>query len=177
MNAWHRWLATTDHRTVGRAITGACNLGFLFLVVSGFYLWWPAALSWSRIRSVLLFRRGLPAKAREFNWHHVIGFWSAIPLAVIIGAGVVMSYPWANELVYRAFGERPPVAGAPRTPRAEPRTARGNEAIDIDGVLANASAVQPAWQIVTIRLPDRPAGPVAATVDAGNGGQPQLRGR
>src|SRR5829696_8870682 len=39
---WHRWLgAKGDNRNVARAITGACNLGFLFLVMSGFYLWWP----------------------------------------------------------------------------------------------------------------------------------------
>ena len=38
----HRWLGTPDKsRAIGRAITGACNLAFLFLVVSGFYLWWP----------------------------------------------------------------------------------------------------------------------------------------
>jgi uncharacterized iron-regulated membrane protein len=36
---WHRWLgAKGDNRNVARAITGACNLGFLFLVTSGFYL-------------------------------------------------------------------------------------------------------------------------------------------
>ena len=39
---WHRWLgADGASRSTARAITGACNLAFLFLVVSGFYLWWP----------------------------------------------------------------------------------------------------------------------------------------
>lgn len=74
---WHRWLgAKGDNRNVARAITGACNLGFLFLVMSGFYLWWPRKWNLKAVRNVAWFRRGLPSKARDFNWHNVIGFWS-----------------------------------------------------------------------------------------------------
>ena len=51
---------------------------------------------------------GLAGKARDFNWHNTIGFWSAIPLAIIVAGGVVISYPWATALVYRAYGEAPP---------------------------------------------------------------------
>jgi uncharacterized iron-regulated membrane protein len=44
---WHRWLgANSENRNVARVITGACNIGFLFLVASGFYLWWPR--NWNR---------------------------------------------------------------------------------------------------------------------------------
>ncbi|MBX5496199.1 MAG: PepSY domain-containing protein, partial [Bryobacteraceae bacterium] len=36
MTDWHRWLGMEgEGRAVGRAITGACNLAFLFLVVTG----------------------------------------------------------------------------------------------------------------------------------------------
>ena len=45
---WHRWLgAHGESRAIARAITGACNLGFLFLVISGFYIWWPKQWTWS----------------------------------------------------------------------------------------------------------------------------------
>ena len=109
---WHRWLgAQGENRNVARAITGACNLGFLFLVVSGFYLWWPK--SWTRkfLRNITWFKRGLPSKARDFNWHNVIGFWSAGPLFIVVLSAVVISYTWAGNLVYRIVGETPP---APR---------------------------------------------------------------
>ena len=59
---WHRWLgAKGDNRNVARAITGACNLGFLFLVMSGFYLWWPRSWNLKSFRNVTWFRRGLAA--------------------------------------------------------------------------------------------------------------------
>ena len=37
----HRSLGSELRSGPGRPITGACNFGFLFLVVSGFYLWFP----------------------------------------------------------------------------------------------------------------------------------------
>jgi hypothetical protein len=73
MTDWHRWLGTSgEGRTIGRAITGACNLGFLLLLATGAYLWIPRTLSWPQVRNVLWFRRGLPGKARDFQLaqHH-----------------------------------------------------------------------------------------------------------
>ena len=89
---WHRWFALEDdHRAIGRAITGAANLGFLFLVVSGFYLWWPRTWTRRSRRNVTWFRRGLTPKARDFNWHNVIGFWIAVPLLIIVFSGAMIS--------------------------------------------------------------------------------------
>jgi uncharacterized iron-regulated membrane protein len=81
---------------------------FLFIVVSGLFLWWPRTWTWAAVKSVIWFRGGLAGKARDFNWHNTIGFWSAIPLAIIVAGGVVISYPWATALVYQAYGEQPP---------------------------------------------------------------------
>ena len=109
---WHRWLgAQGTNRSIARAVTGACNLGFLFLVVIGFYIWWPKQWTWPQLRNVIWFRRGLPGKARDFNWHNVIGFWSAIPLFIVVLSATVISYPWASNLVYRLVGEEPPAQG------------------------------------------------------------------
>jgi uncharacterized iron-regulated membrane protein len=38
---WHRWLGSRD---LGRPFTGACNLAFLGLAVSGLYIWWPRSV-------------------------------------------------------------------------------------------------------------------------------------
>ena len=106
---WHRWIALKDaRRATGKAITGVSNLVFLFIVLSGFYLWWPRAWTWAQFRQVLWFRGGLPTKARDFNWHHVIGYWSLVPLAVIVWSGAVIGYPWASDLTFRMAGEAPP---------------------------------------------------------------------
>src|SRR5215217_3259269 len=132
---WHRWLgAKGDNINVARAITGACNLGFLFLVMSGFYLWWPRNWNRKALRNVTWFRRGLPSKARDFNWHNVIGFWSAAPLFIIVLSAVVISYTWAGNLVYRVVGETPP------TPRANQASQPANNQT------TSLSNLETAWQ-------------------------------
>lgn len=61
MRNWHRYLALSgDQRPIGKAITGACNLLFLFLAISGVYIWMPRNLNWRAIKPVMWFRRGPP---------------------------------------------------------------------------------------------------------------------
>ena len=111
---WHRWLGQSgEGRDRGKMITGAANLGFLFLVLSGLWLWWPRTWTREAVRNVTVFRRGLRAKARDFNWHNVIGVWSFVPLVVVVASATVISYPWASNLVYRIAGEEPPPPSNP----------------------------------------------------------------
>jgi uncharacterized iron-regulated membrane protein len=43
----------------------------------------------------MLFDGRLRGRARDFNWHNVIGIWCARVLLVVILTGLVMSYQWA----------------------------------------------------------------------------------
>jgi uncharacterized iron-regulated membrane protein len=177
----HRWLgAEGANRDVARAITGACNLGFLFLVMSGFYIWWPRKWTKPQLRNVTWFRRGLSSKARDFNWHNVIGFWSFIPLFVVVLSGVVMSYGWANNLVYRVAGEQPP---PPRTgPPGGPGGPGGGAAPEvstsgIDPLWARAESHVQGWKTISLQLPTAADTPLSFSIDSGTGGQPQARGQ
>lgn len=194
VESWHRWLgAPLEHRQTARAVTGACNLGFLILVASGPFLWLPRKWSLQNVRAVAFFRSGLPAKARDFNWHNVIGIWCAAPLFLIVLSGVVMSYPWANSLVYRLTGsDRPAPDAAARPadrsgrPRDEGRlradTLRGAEASQsvsalrgLDQLWMHAEQQVPGWQSITLRLPQGGRVPLTFTIDTGDGGRPDRR--
>ena len=55
---WHRYVAMSgDSRPTGRAITGASNLMFLFIVLSGMFLWWPRTWTWAAVKSVVVVPR------------------------------------------------------------------------------------------------------------------------
>jgi uncharacterized iron-regulated membrane protein len=98
---WHRWLALSDSsRPLGRAVTGWANLAFVFITVTGAYLWLPRVWTKSNLAAVALFRGGLTGRARDFNWHNVIGVWSLVPLFFIALSATVISFPWASNLVY-----------------------------------------------------------------------------
>ena len=121
---WHRWLATSgDGRPIGKAITGACNLAFLFLAISGVYIWFPRRLSFQHFAPILWFRRGLRGRARNFNWHNVIGFWSSLVLIILTVTAAVISYQWASNLVYTLTGNQPP----PQQQAAAPNPNQANE--------------------------------------------------
>jgi uncharacterized iron-regulated membrane protein len=172
----HRWLGVSgERRGLARGITGACNLGFLILVLSGPFLWLPGRWTRSQVRNVAWFRRGLGGKARDFNWHNVIGLWTAAPLLLIVTTGVVMSYPWANSLLFRAVGEEPPARPGPeRGPERE----RGGEAPSLDGLdalWARAEGQVPGWQSIALRLPGSAEAPVVFTIARGQRGRPDLR--
>jgi uncharacterized iron-regulated membrane protein len=170
---WHRWLgAKGDNQNVARAITGACNLGFLFLVTSGFFLWWPRKWNLKSLRNVTWFRRGLPSKARDFNWHNTIGFWSAVPLFIIVLSAVVISYSWAGNLVYRVVGETPP---APRSNQQAPASSAKTVLNNLDAAWLRAEQQVADWQSLTLQLPSSESAPLTFNIDGGTGGQPQKR--
>ena len=114
----HRWLAFSgDGRQVGKAVNDAANFLFLFLAISGVYIWFPRRPSVKHFKAALTPRWKVKGKARDFNWHTVIGFWSSLILIILTATAVVMSYGWANNLVYTLTGNDVPQQQQ-RTPNA-----------------------------------------------------------
>jgi uncharacterized iron-regulated membrane protein len=178
--AWHRWLAVDgDGRRIARWFTGWANFIFLFILCSGFYLWFPRIWSWRHIRPVVLFNGALRGRARDFNWHNTIGAWSAVPLIVVVACALPMSFSWANAALYRVTGDEPPRAAGD----AGPAQGRGRDeapsaaiAPDIlDAAWRRAAAQETGWKTITFRLPASARAPLAFGIDRGTGGQPQLR--
>lgn len=173
----HRWFALEgDSQAIGRAITGTANLGFLFLVVSGFYLWWPRNWTWRALRNVTWFRLRLSPKARDFNWHNVIGFWMAIPLAIVIASGAMISYRWVGDLIYFAVGEERPSSGPPAAAEAETgsenQPGQALSRVSYQAMLDEAASASPGWRRLTLRLPEADDAPLTVQVDRGSGRQP-----
>ena len=163
----HRWMAG-DARSTRASLMRLANLLFVFIVLSGLYLWLPAVWRWRAIKPrVVPVVRYVNGKARDYAWHQSFGIWMLIPLAVIAGTGVVMSYGWANQLLFAAYGEQVPQRGGPGgggpgggaggggaqrpAAQAEEPGARAT----LDQMLITARVQLPDWQRIT--LPVKPA--------------------
>ncbi len=187
VTAWHRALGATGRDgTVRHSVAAACNFALLLMVLTGAILWSPRTWTQRTVGNIIWFRRRLPPRARDFNWHHAVGFWSALPLTIIVLGGVVMSYPWAGSLLFRMVGEtpEPPRGGAPAAARpqgvrpggrrdAPPRGALAADVIDARWAAAERQV--PGWHSIALRMPASADAPLEFTIEEGTGGQPQYR--
>ena len=172
MTTWHRYMgASGPSRPLGKSIAGAANLVFLVLAMSGLYLWWPKQLTLQHLKPIVWFRATSTARARDFNWHNVIGFWCLPAIIVMTVSGAVISYPWASNLVYRLTGS--PIPAARGTTPAPPARAAGQSPpsgvlpADFDRVWARAAERVPTWSLISARLGTRADAPVTFTITDG----------
>jgi len=173
----HRWFAFTGKRTkTGEFIKNTSNLIFAFILLTGAVLWWPRKWKWPLVKMQLFFRRGLPnARARHYNWHHVLAAWAFIPLMAIVLTGLVFSYSWANRLVYAAYGETPPKRS--KAPAAEVVADAPEmlpvavEPASLDELVGQVTDVFGNWRRLAITLPAANAAELNVSVDWGNGVQ------
>lgn len=179
ITGWHRWFnAEGDARRSAQLVTGVSNLAFLFLVLSGAYLWLPKIFRWPLFRQRLLFsRRYKKSRLRDFYWHHVFGIWSAIPLAVVIATAVVFSFSWANDLVFKIAGDDLPsgTENVISAIRSGAPVIFKSEVPSLDELLHVAKGQTKNWRTITLRVPKAGDEEVEFLVDTGNGRQPHLR--
>lgn len=71
----------------GRAIVGWLGVAMLLSSLTGIWLWWPVT------GSVTRGFRWKRQPALDGNLHHLVGFWIALPLAMLSLTGVIIAWP------------------------------------------------------------------------------------
>lgn len=199
LRRWHRWVGAqgTELRAQMKVLNGAANLMFLGLVLSGLYLWWPRRWTLARLRTT-----GLPqwrhraGRVRDFNWHNSLGFWFALPLALIIASGAFFSFRWPGQYLDLALGSaaektaareaingaRSPAPGARTTPgrvdspgSLPPARALRESEAPLGAMVEAATAARPNWAQLSVTMPDAQATNVRVAVAEGNTYRPDLR--
>ena len=111
---WHRWFNVSGGSVRrARAVTGAVNAAFLFLLLTGPILWVPRPVTRRSLANVVLLRPGAKGAWRDLNWHQVVGIWSVLPLALIAATGVTTSYPAVGDRVYPVVAKAVPAGAWP----------------------------------------------------------------
>lgn len=154
-----------ESEKTGSAIVGACNLGFIFLMLTGFYLWWPRKWHWNALRNSMAIRFDVAGKQRDWNWHNAFGFWALIPLFIMATTGVVLAYQSANQgmlSLARKYGSKAvasPQLAAPITTAQKPGWSQ---------ILSNVEQSVPAWHSMSVQWPDDKSTTIAFMVSEGN---------
>lgn len=147
---WHRWFgAEGDNRDIAMAITGAGNLAFCLLTITGIFIWWPRKHKLTTFKTNMIPKFKIHGKARDFNWHHTAGFWFLPVLFLISLSGIYISYSWAGDLVYTLTGTERPPAQAPPPRGATWETPR----IPLESFITVAKEQVPEWAYIKLDLP------------------------
>jgi uncharacterized iron-regulated membrane protein len=150
----HRWLALSGSgRTIGKSLNDTANLLFLFLAISGFYIWFPRQWTRKHFAPILWFRKTNSGKARDFNWHNVIGFWTSSILIILTLTGAIISYQWAGNLLYTLTGNELPQQqqAPPNSPNNQAEQAFVLPE-NLNDMLTKAENYT-AWKTISLRLP------------------------
>jgi uncharacterized iron-regulated membrane protein len=107
---------------VGKALSGLSALFILVITATGLVLWWPKtrAMLTGRLR----IKWGASWKRLNHDLHIVLGFYCSLFLFGIAFTGVIMSYRWATEGLFKITGTKPtvgiaaPLSAAASSPRA-----------------------------------------------------------
>ncbi|MFC7338327.1 PepSY-associated TM helix domain-containing protein [Haloferula chungangensis] len=176
VTGFHRWLAMTgDTRETGKAINSSAALVFFFILVSGLFLWIPKRWTRRGMAAISTIQPKLRGRSRDWNWHHTLGLWFVIPLLMTVSTGLVIAYPWANKMLFQAFGEDAPEkkgkgkpGGGKGAPEAPPTFPAG-----LDQAIKVATAAAPDWQQLQFSFPQK--SDLTIYISGGHRGRPDLR--
>jgi uncharacterized iron-regulated membrane protein len=153
----HRFLGLEgDAQPIGKLIQGSANLAFVFLCLSGLWLWFPRKWTRNALRPLLRLVKTKSARARDFNLHAVFGIWSLLALLVISASALPISFAWAHELLCAAFGEQAPaergfgMLRVPPAPVAAPEP--GQARLSLEEVRRVASGAYPGHDALIFSL-------------------------
>src|SRR5689334_595120 len=121
----------------GRAIVGWGGVGMLILSLTGLWLWWPRN---GVFRAGLRWRRA--GDASISNLHYLLGFWIALPLALVSFTGIYLSFPQTARSTMSAIAPMNPQAGRPIFAAQLARETQ----LTPDAALDAARNAKPGWQ-------------------------------
>ncbi|WP_406682819.1 PepSY domain-containing protein [Seonamhaeicola sp. MEBiC1930] len=91
-------------KDIGEQVVGVSVLLFIFMIISGFILWWPKKGKNVKQRITFDWKSTTRWKRKNFDLHTIVGFYIC-SLAIVIGfTGSVISYDWLKYVVYISTG-------------------------------------------------------------------------
>jgi uncharacterized iron-regulated membrane protein len=140
---------------IGRKVVGWAGWGLLISSLTGIWLWWPRAMSF------LTGFRWARSTRFTYNLHHLVGFWIAIPLAILAATGVYISFPQSARTFTQVVTQAP-AQPQPRGGEAGPQRFGAppldHTHLDIDQVAAIVRSNAANAELVAVTLPTRPRG-------------------
>lgn len=154
----HRFLLAG---TVGKTITGiSCAITF-FMTISGLYLWWPK--NRKVLKQRLVVKQNASFKRTNWDLHAVGGFYVMIFLFIITLTGLVWSYDWVENMMFKLTDGK--VSKPEVVKQAE---AKGKKEAGLyEKIVAATNTIYAHQGDLTINFPDKKDKPVLVSKENG----------
>jgi uncharacterized iron-regulated membrane protein len=135
---------------IGHQIVAAATLIFFLMILSGLVLWWP--------RNKAALKQALRIKPRSgkrrFNYdlHRVGGFYAYLFILLLGATGLVWSYRWWTNGIYRLLGDDPATVFKDDQPASIPAGKPASQD-PLDIALADIMGRRPEWTSLSLSLP------------------------
>lgn len=89
---------------IGEQLVGCSILIFIFIIISGFFLWLPKKRQNLKQRLTFEWKKTTKWKRMNFDLHSVLGFYVCSFAIIIAFTGSMMSYDWLQYAIYKSVG-------------------------------------------------------------------------
>lgn len=152
---WGRYLVSLIYKLhaslligdVGRTILGFVAIALLASISTGLYLWWPRP---SRIPQALTFTSTRSPIRRQYEWHKLSGFYSAILLGMLAFTGLYLEFSDYMVPIVRLFS---PVPEYPEEGSLQSVPIAGTPPLSAEQAIALAGQVFPDGELRYLGLP------------------------
>ncbi|GEP98019.1 PepSY-associated TM helix domain-containing protein [Chitinophaga cymbidii] len=135
---------------VGRYIVGLATLCLLILTISGLRLWIPQ--KWKYLKEVLTVKFSAGFKRQNYDWHNVLGFYSAPVVSLLSITGICFTFsPLVIALLFLLDGQSP--QGVAQLLGARSTYTENAKPLPLKAIVAIGSKVMPDGKIAGVSLP------------------------
>ncbi|MCC8407424.1 PepSY domain-containing protein [Mucilaginibacter sp. UR6-1] len=141
-------------KPVGSVIIGSCILLFLLMMITGFMLWLPKNLK--QLKKNLSVKWNARWKRVNYDLHNSFGFY-VLPIAMIIAiTGLVWSFKWWEDGIYRILGSPGKVELVRKAPEVSTLPPAVNQKHTLDNILAHIQhEVSNNYLTIGLNLPEK----------------------
>lgn len=89
---------------IGQIVISSATLIFVFLIISGFILWFPKNKKAANQRFWFRWREGVKWKRKNYDLHNITGFYVMSIALIFAVTGLVWGFPWFAQGYYSLVG-------------------------------------------------------------------------
>lgn len=113
---------------IGSPIVGSATIIFVVLLLSGLVLWWPKNKAAAKQRFAFRWKETTRWKRKNYDLHNILGFYMLVFGLFIALTGIVWSFDWWENIVYRMLDGKVVQFKLPKNPD---KVTSGNEPVHL----------------------------------------------